>query len=149
MCQDMCAECGADLRKLETNQEAGVSMIHAIPELKVKIRIRRISRSRRLSKNSGISRSRRLSKNSGISRGSGMSRSSGKSRMRKPTPVQVSASEAASLGKEDLSRLVTARKLVLLVDLDQVRGGGSYVCLIVCVFCMFAALFNTIPFARH
>ena len=137
MCQDMCAECGADLRKLETNQEAGVSMIHAIPELKVKIRIRRISRSRRLSKNSGISR------------GSGMSRSSGKSRMRKPTPVQVSASEAASLGKEDLSRLVTARKLVLLVDLDQVRGGGSYVCLIVCVFCMFAALFNTIPFARH
>jgi len=34
--KDMCAECGADLRKLEkVEQEAGVAMVHAIPELKV------------------------------------------------------------------------------------------------------------------
>ena len=33
--------------------------------------------------------------------------------------TQVSKSEAATLGREDLSRLVTDRKLVLLVDLDQ------------------------------
>ena len=34
-------------------------------------------------------------------------------------PPQVSKSEAATLGREDLSRLVADRKLVLLVDLDQ------------------------------
>merc|ERR1719510_1066433 len=33
--------------------------------------------------------------------------------------LRVSKSEAAMLGREDLSRLVTDRKLVLLVDLDQ------------------------------
>ena len=33
--KDMCAECGADLRMLEQEQEAGVAMVHAIPELKV------------------------------------------------------------------------------------------------------------------
>merc|ERR1719414_961462 len=34
--KDMCAECGADLRKMEkVEQEAGVAMVHAIPELKV------------------------------------------------------------------------------------------------------------------
>ena len=65
--KDMCADCGADLQKLDgpVGQGAGVAMVHAIPELK------------------------------------------------------VSVSEAASLGREDLGRLVTARKLVLLVDLDQ------------------------------
>jgi len=35
--KDMCAECGADLRKLDTGTEYGasVAMVHAIPELKV------------------------------------------------------------------------------------------------------------------
>jgi len=66
--KDMCAECGADLRKEDTGAVmggAGVAMVHAIPELR------------------------------------------------------VSKSEAATLGREDLSRLVADRKLVLLVDLDQ------------------------------
>ena len=31
----------------------------------------------------------------------------------------MSVAEAASLGRQDLTRLVAARKLVLLVDLDQ------------------------------
>ena len=63
--KDMCAECGADLRMLEQEQEAGVAMVHAIPELK------------------------------------------------------VSVSEAASLGRQDLTRLVAARKLVLLVEIGR------------------------------
>ena len=35
--KDMCAECGADLRKLETTSDCGakVAMVHSIPELKV------------------------------------------------------------------------------------------------------------------
>ena len=35
--KDMCAECGADLRKLETAADCGakVAMVHSIPELKV------------------------------------------------------------------------------------------------------------------
>lgn len=32
---DMCAECGADLRKDDTAATASVPMIHAIPDLKV------------------------------------------------------------------------------------------------------------------
>jgi hypothetical protein len=34
--KDMCAECGADLRKEDlTQQNASVPMVHSIPELKV------------------------------------------------------------------------------------------------------------------
>ena len=36
--KDMCAECGADLRKEDTGAAmggAGVAMVHAIPELRV------------------------------------------------------------------------------------------------------------------
>jgi hypothetical protein len=34
--KDMCAECGADLRKQDqTQQNASVPMVHSIPELKV------------------------------------------------------------------------------------------------------------------
>lgn len=33
--KDMCAECGADLRKDDTVTTASVPMVHAIPELKV------------------------------------------------------------------------------------------------------------------
>jgi hypothetical protein len=34
--KDMCAECGADLRKQDQNlQNASVPMVHSIPELKV------------------------------------------------------------------------------------------------------------------
>lgn len=41
--KDMCAECGADLRRDEntTNQTASVSMVHAIPELKVSEEVRK------------------------------------------------------------------------------------------------------------
>ena len=36
MMKDMCAECGADLRKQDqTLQNASVPMVHSIPELKV------------------------------------------------------------------------------------------------------------------
>ena len=34
--KDMCAECGADLTKLENNKNnASVSMVHTVPELKI------------------------------------------------------------------------------------------------------------------
>lgn len=33
--KDMCAECGADLRKEELCMTASVPMVHSIPELKV------------------------------------------------------------------------------------------------------------------
>lgn len=33
--KDMCAECGADLRKEESSRSASVPMVHSIPELKV------------------------------------------------------------------------------------------------------------------
>lgn len=33
--KDMCAECGADLRKEELPTTASVPMVHSIPELKV------------------------------------------------------------------------------------------------------------------
>ena len=38
VCQDMCAECGADLRKegnTARTRDASVAMVHSIPELKV------------------------------------------------------------------------------------------------------------------
>lgn len=33
--KDMCAECGADLRKDDLSMTASVPMVHSIPELKV------------------------------------------------------------------------------------------------------------------
>lgn len=33
--KDMCAECGADLRKSDLNSTASVPMVHSVPELKV------------------------------------------------------------------------------------------------------------------
>lgn len=33
--KDMCAECGADLRKDDLTTAASVPMVHSIPELKV------------------------------------------------------------------------------------------------------------------
>ncbi|CAH0391919.1 unnamed protein product [Bemisia tabaci] len=63
---DLCAECGADLRKQEvTTPHASVPMVHSVPELK------------------------------------------------------VSEEQAEYLGKADEERLLKAKKLVLLVDLDQ------------------------------
>jgi hypothetical protein len=39
--KDMCAECGADLRKQDqTLQKASIPMVHSIPELKVSKEVR-------------------------------------------------------------------------------------------------------------
>lgn len=37
--KDMCAECGADLRKEDLNSSASVPMIHSVPELKVSLEV--------------------------------------------------------------------------------------------------------------
>lgn len=37
--RDMCAECGADLRKDDTTTSASVPMVHSVPDLKVSVEV--------------------------------------------------------------------------------------------------------------